>query len=60
MKGTITVLQVAAILEAILEITGARGANDLNIIKVTKEQWREAYGIAGVPWTSYEEAFQRD
>jgi hypothetical protein len=55
-KGTITVLQVAAILEAILEVTGARDAKELNTLNVTKEQWREAYEVAGIPWTKCEDA----
>jgi hypothetical protein len=50
-KAHITVDQVAAILRAILKVTGARNAKELNTLNVTKERWREAYDLAGVHCT---------
>ena len=49
--------QVSAVMAAILEVTGAGNLAELDRSgKVpTKEQWREAYDLAGVPWEDYEE-----
>ena len=47
-KGDITTKEVAAILRAILEVTGVRDARELKTLNVTKEQWRESYQRAGM------------
>jgi hypothetical protein len=60
MSEELTDAQVAAIMAAILKITGAGSLLELGSREtaVTKEQWREAYEIAGVPWTDYNENWQ--
>ena len=46
--------QVAAVMAAILEITGSKDLQELSSRgEATMEQWREAYDIAGVPWADY-------
>jgi hypothetical protein len=53
----LTEAQVAAVMAAILEVTGGQSLIELEKQgkAVTKEQWRAAYDIAGVPWEDYEE-----
>ena len=49
--------QVAAVMAAILEVTGSKDLLELSSRGgATMEQWREAYDIAGVPWADYEES----
>jgi hypothetical protein len=55
MSEDLSAPQVAAIMAAILEVTGARDMVELGTVNVSKEQWQEAYKIAGVPWTDYSE-----
>ena len=48
-------VQTAAIMAAILEVTGSKDLLELSSRGgATMEQWREAYDIAGVPWEDYE------
>ena len=48
--------QVAAVMAAILEVTGSKDLQELSSRGgATMEQWREAYDIAGVPWEDYED-----
>jgi hypothetical protein len=54
----ITGEQFAAVMAAILEVTGARNLAQLEARHVTKEQWRKAYEIADVPWSDYDENWQ--
>jgi hypothetical protein len=53
----LTGAQVAAVMEAILGVTGSPSlmAMESKGRAVTKKQWREAYDLAGVPWEDYEE-----
>jgi hypothetical protein len=48
--------QLAAVMAAILRVTGASKITEIG--DVTKEQWREAFEIAGVPWQDYDENWQ--
>ena len=50
--------QSAAVMASVLEITGAKNLLELEerAVQVTKEQWREAYDIAGVGWEDYEDS----
>ena len=50
--------QLAAVMAAILEVTGAKNLLELEerAVTVTKEQRREAYDIAGVGWEDYEDS----
>ena len=58
MDDELTRDQISAIMAAILKVSGARNYEELSRIAVTKEQWREAYKIAGVLWTGYDENWQ--
>ena len=55
MMSDLTEDQVSAIMAAMQKLTGARNMKELITKHVpTKEQWREAYDIAGVPWQDFE------
>jgi N-acyl-L-homoserine lactone synthetase len=47
-EDELTQAQLAAVMAAILKVTGASLITEIGT--VTKEQWREAFEIAGVPW----------
>jgi hypothetical protein len=46
----LTQAQAFAIIAAILDVTGAKNLAELAEKEPTKEQWREAYKRAGVPY----------
>jgi hypothetical protein len=55
MMTDLTEGQVSALLLALQKVTGARNMKELVTKHApTKEQWREAYDLAGVPWEDYE------
>jgi hypothetical protein len=52
-EDELTQAQLAAVMAAILKVTGAEHITEIGF--VTKEQWREAFEIAGVPWKDEDE-----